>query len=148
MGPRSLHIAQAIASLSHHFVTWGHENSFHTEQRSSKWANLLCKLLRSERGRQKETLGENPGNEVARRSKILESSSSRFSAVTDGLKNLLRFCSLCQESGDVAKIKQATFYCTTALLSWSTEQSITVETASRERDNRDWRKFKVNTRHS
>ena len=81
------------------------------------------KLLRSERGREKETLGENPGNEVTRRAKILESSSSAFSAVTDGLKNLLRFYSLCQESGDVEKMKQATFYYTAALLSWSMEQA-------------------------
>ena len=91
MGPRSLHIAQAIASLSHHFVTGGHENNFLTEQRTSMRANLLCNLnikcTFSTRWptsfpgfsptcpteRERETLGKNPGNEVTRRSKILES---------------------------------------------------------------------------
>ena len=97
-------------------------------------ANLLCKLdikctfstrlptlfqgsllpaLRSERERERETLGKNPGNEV-------------ISVVTDGLKNLLRFCSLCQvlcRKWRRREIKQATFYCTTALLSWSLGQA-------------------------
>ena len=79
-------------------------------------ANLLCKLnikctfstrlptsfpgfsptCPTGRERERETLVKNPGNEVTRRSKILESSLSAFSVVTDRLKNLLRFCSLCQ----------------------------------------------------
>ena len=39
------------------------------------------------------------------------------------MKAYLAYVRFSVESGDVAKIKQATFYCTTALLSWNLEQA-------------------------